>query len=149
MKEFKDKLDKKFGSLSTIINNHTNQMHNTTTTIITNYITKSQRAPHNDSHEFLQSSIHMQGIMNGLSITALEMLHRTAPTTNITRTPYNCFTFTTTGSHASKATHKCTIKDPIHLMNNTHITSHKCHSIIYIVSYYYYIIKSSHIHLFS
>ena len=39
MKEFEDKLEEKFGSLSTMINHHTDRRHEATTTTITNHTT--------------------------------------------------------------------------------------------------------------
>ena len=79
MKEFEDKLDERFGSLTTSINNHTDKKHEATTTTITNHSTNLHALLGTIAHEFQQSNIRMQGFINGLSTAAPEIMHRTAP----------------------------------------------------------------------
>ena len=78
MKEFEDKLDERFGSLSTTINNHTDKKHEETTTTITNHSTNLHALLGTIAHEFQQSNMRMQGFINGLSTAAPELMHRTA-----------------------------------------------------------------------
>ena len=79
MKEFEEKLDEKFSSLTTTINNHTDRRHDATTTTITNHSTNLHALLGTIAHKFQQSNIRMQGIITGLSTAAPELLHRSAP----------------------------------------------------------------------
>ena len=79
MKEFEDKLEEKFGSLTTTINHHTDPRHETTTTTLTNHTTNLHALLGTIAQEFQQSNIRMQGIIQGLSTITPDITHRTAP----------------------------------------------------------------------
>ena len=79
MKEFEEKLDEKFGSLTTSINTHTDHRHDTTTTTLTNHATNLHALLGTIAQEFQQSNVRMQGIITGLSTAAPDILLRTAP----------------------------------------------------------------------
>jgi hypothetical protein len=79
MKDFEEKLDEKFGSLTTNINNHTDRRLETTTATLVHHTTHLQAFLGTIAHEFQQSNLSMQGIVNGLSAAALEILQRTNP----------------------------------------------------------------------
>ena len=79
MKEFEDKLEEKFGSLTTTINHHTDQRHETTTTTLTNHTTNLHALLGTIAQEFQQSNIRMQGIIQGLSTITPDIMHRTTP----------------------------------------------------------------------
>ena len=57
MKELEDKLDEKFGSLSTTINHHTDRRHEATTTTITNHTSNLHTLLGTIAQEFQQSNI--------------------------------------------------------------------------------------------
>ena len=78
MKDFEDKLEEKFGSLTTTINHHTDRRHEATTTTITNHTTNLHALLGTMAQEFQQSNIRMQGIIQGLSTVAPDNTHRTA-----------------------------------------------------------------------
>jgi len=78
MKDFEDKLEEKFGSLSTTINHHTDRRHEATTTTITNHTTNLHALLGTIAQEFQQSNLRMQGIIQGLSTAAPDATHRTA-----------------------------------------------------------------------
>jgi hypothetical protein len=80
MKAFEDKLEEKFGSLTTNINHHTDRRHEATTTTITNHTTNLHALLGTIAQEFQQSNLRMQGIIQGLSNAAPDNMHRTAPT---------------------------------------------------------------------
>ena len=79
MQEFADKLEEKFGSLTTTINHHTDRSHEATTTTITNHTTNLHVLLGTIAQEFQQSNIRMQGIIQGLVTAAPDTTHRTAP----------------------------------------------------------------------
>jgi hypothetical protein len=79
MREFEDKLEEKFGSLTTTINHHTDRNHEATTTTITNHTTHLHALLGTIAQEFQQSNMRMQGIIQGLSTIAPDTTHRTAP----------------------------------------------------------------------
>ena len=79
IKEFEDKLEEKFGSLTTTINNHTDRRHEATTTTITNHTTNLHALLGTIAQEFQQSNLRMQGIIQGLSTITPDITHRTAP----------------------------------------------------------------------
>ena len=79
MKEFEDKLEEKFGSLTATINHHTDRRHEATTTTITNYTTNLHMLLGTIAQEFQQSNLRMQSIIQGLSTAAPDIMHRTAP----------------------------------------------------------------------
>jgi hypothetical protein len=76
MKELEDKLDKKFGTLTTTINNHTDRRHESTTATITHHTNNLQALFGTIAHELQQSNLRMQGLVNGLSAAAPEILQR-------------------------------------------------------------------------
>ena len=76
MKELEDKLDEKFGTLSTTINNHTDRRHEGTTATITHHTNHLQALFGTIAHELQQSNLRMQGLVKGLSTAAPEILHR-------------------------------------------------------------------------
>ena len=76
MKELEDKLDEKFGTLTTTINTHTDRRHEGTTATITHHTNNLQALFSTIAHELQQSNLRMQGLVNGLSTAAPEMLHR-------------------------------------------------------------------------
>ena len=78
MKDFEDKLEEKFGSLTTTINHHTDRRHEATTTTLTNHTTNLHTLLGTIAQEFQQSNIRMQGIIQGLSNVAPDTMHRTA-----------------------------------------------------------------------
>ena len=78
IREFEEKLDEKFGSLTTTINSHTDRRHETTTTTITNHTTNLHALLGTMAQEFQQSNVRMQNIIHGLSTAAPEIIHRTA-----------------------------------------------------------------------
>ena len=79
MRDFEDKLEERFGSLTTTINHHTDQRHETTTTTLTNHATNLHTLLGTIAQEFQQSNIRMQGIIQGLSTITPDTTHRTAP----------------------------------------------------------------------
>ena len=79
MKEFEDKLEEQFGTLTTTINIHTDRRLETTMTTIFHHTTHHQSLLGTIAHEFQQSNIQMQGLVNGLSAAAPELLQRTTP----------------------------------------------------------------------
>ena len=79
IKELEEKLDEKFGTLTTSINHHTDRRHDATTTTLTNHSNNLHALLGTIALEFQQSNIRMQGIINGLSTVAPDMLLRTAP----------------------------------------------------------------------
>ena len=79
IKEFEDKLEEKFGSLTTSINHHTDRRHETTTTTITNHTTNLHALLGTIAQEFQLSNIRMQGIIQGLSTAAPATLRQSAP----------------------------------------------------------------------
>jgi hypothetical protein len=79
MKEFEDKLEEKFGTLTTTINTHTDRRLETTMTTIVHHTTHLQSLLGTIAHEFQQSNIRMQGLVNGISAAAPELLQRTMP----------------------------------------------------------------------
>ena len=79
MKEFEEKLDEKFGSLSTTINHHTDRRHEAITTTLTTHSTNLHALLGTIAQEFQQSNFRMQGLIHGLSTAAPDMLHRIIP----------------------------------------------------------------------
>ena len=79
MKELEDKLEEKFGTLTTTINNHTDRRFEATTATITHHTANLQALFGTIAHEFQQSNLRMQGIVNGLSTAAPEIFQRTTP----------------------------------------------------------------------
>ena len=79
MKEFEDKLEEKFGTLTTTINTHTDRRLETTMTTIVHHTTHLQSLLGTIAQEFQQSNIRMQGLVNGLSAAAPDLLQRTIP----------------------------------------------------------------------
>ena len=78
MKEFEDKLDEKFCTLTTTINTHTDRRLEVAMATITHHTNNLQALFGAITHEFQQSNIRMQGLVNGLSAAALEILQRSA-----------------------------------------------------------------------
>ena len=78
MKEFEDKLDEKFGTLTTTINTNTDRRHESTTATITHHTNNLQALFGTIAHELQQSNIRMQGLVNGLATAAPEILQRSA-----------------------------------------------------------------------
>ena len=76
MKELEDKLDEKFGTLTTTINTHTDRRHESTTATITHHTNNLQVLFGTIAHEIQQFNLRMQGLVNGLSNAAPEILHR-------------------------------------------------------------------------
>jgi hypothetical protein len=76
MKELNDNLDEKFGTLTTTINNHMDRKHESTTATITQHTNNLQALFGTIAHELQQSNLRMQGLINGLSAAAPEMLQR-------------------------------------------------------------------------
>ena len=76
MKELETKLDEKFETLITTINNHTDRRLETTTTTLTHHSANLQALFGTIAHEFQQSNIRMQGLVNGLSTAAPEIFQR-------------------------------------------------------------------------
>ena len=74
MKELEDKLDEKFGTLTTTINTHTDRRHESTTATITHHTNNLQALFGTIAHELQQSNLRMQGLVNGLSTAALPPL---------------------------------------------------------------------------
>ena len=79
IKEFEDKLEEKFGSLTTSINHHTDRRHKTTTITITNHTTNLHTLLGTIAQEFQLSNIRMQGIIQGLSTATPATLRQSAP----------------------------------------------------------------------
>ena len=79
MKELEDKLEEKFGTLTTTINTHTDRRFETTMTIIVHHTTHLQSLLGTIAQEFQQSNIRMQGLVNGLSAAVPDLLQRTIP----------------------------------------------------------------------
>ena len=79
MRELEDKLDEKFCTLSTTITTHTERSLEATTATLTHHTSHLQALLGTIAHEFQQSNLRMQGIVNGLSAAAPELLQRTAP----------------------------------------------------------------------
>ena len=79
MREFEDKFDKKFGTLTTTINTHTDRRLEATTATIVHHTSHLQVLLGTIAHEFQQSNIRMQGLVNGLSAAAPEILQRSIP----------------------------------------------------------------------
>ena len=79
MKDFEDKLDEKFGTLTTTINNHTDPRLETTTATIIHHTTHLQALLGTIAHEFQQSNTRMQGLVNGLTAAAPDIMQRTIP----------------------------------------------------------------------
>ena len=79
MKEFKDKLDEKFCTLSTSINTHADRRLEATTATITHHTNNLQALFGIIVHKFQQSNLRMQGLVNGLSVVTPDILQRTAP----------------------------------------------------------------------
>ena len=77
LKEFEEKLDEKFCTLSTNINTHTERNLEATTTTLTHHTSNLQTILGTIAQEFHQSNLRMQGIVNGLSAAAPELLQRT------------------------------------------------------------------------
>ena len=78
MRKFEDKLEEKFGSLTTTINHHTDRRHEATSTTITNHTTNLHALLGTIAQEFQQSNVCMQGIIQGLSTVATDTIHQTA-----------------------------------------------------------------------
>ena len=76
MRDFEDKLDEKFGTLTTNINTHTDRRHEGTTATITHHTNNLQALFGTIAHELQQSNLRMQGLVNGLSTAAPEILQR-------------------------------------------------------------------------
>ena len=74
MKELEDKLDEKFGTLTTTINAHTDRRHEGTTATITHHTNNLQALFGTIAHELQQSNLRMQGLVNGLSTATLPPL---------------------------------------------------------------------------
>jgi len=92
MKELEEKLDEKFDTLTTSINTHTDRRIEETTTTLTHHTNNLQALLGTIAHEFQQSNLRMQGIVNGLSAATPELLQRvTTPPPpqgyNMTATP--------------------------------------------------------------
>ena len=79
IKDLEEKLDEKFGILTTSINSHTDRRLEVTTATITHHTNHLQALLGTIAQEFQQSNLRIQGIMNGLSVAAPEILQRTAP----------------------------------------------------------------------
>ena len=79
MKDLEEKLDEKFGTLTTSINSHTDRRLEVTTATITHHTNHLQALLGTIAHEFQQSNLRMQGIVNGLSVAAPEIFQRTTP----------------------------------------------------------------------
>ena len=79
MKEFEDKLEEKFGTLTTAINTHTDRRLETTVATIVYHTTHLQSLLGTIAHEFQQSNTRMQGLVNGISAAAPELLQRNIP----------------------------------------------------------------------
>ena len=79
MKDFEDKLDEKFGTLSTSINTHTDMRLETSTATIVHHTSHLQALLGTIAHEFQQSNLRMQGLVNGLAAAAPELIQRTIP----------------------------------------------------------------------
>ena len=126
MKEFEDKLEEKFGSLTTTINHHTDQRHETTTTTITNHTTNLHVLLGTIAQEFQQSNLRMQGIIQGLSTATPDIKHRTAPPPTPQGPHMTALPLPIQPPRTSKTTLKCTIKDPTPLMDSAHIDYPKC-----------------------
>ena len=67
IKELEDKLDEKFGTLTTTINTHTDCRHEGTTATITHHTNNLQALFGTIAQELQQSNLRMQGLVNGLS----------------------------------------------------------------------------------
>ena len=87
LKEFEDKLDENFCTLSTNINTHTERRLEATTTTLAHHTSNLQALLGTIAQEFQQSNLRMQGIVNGLSAAAPELLQRTTPQGFNTTTP--------------------------------------------------------------
>lgn len=79
MKEWEEKLDEKFGSLTTSINHNTDLRHDATTSTLTNHSNHLHALLGTIAQEFQQSNIRMQGIITGLSTAAPDVIQRSAP----------------------------------------------------------------------
>ena len=79
IRELEDKLDEKFSTLSTTITTHTERSLEATTTTLTHHTSHLQVLLGTIAHDFQQSNLRMQGIVNGLSAAAPELLQRAAP----------------------------------------------------------------------
>jgi hypothetical protein len=125
MKEFEDKLDVKFETLTTTINTHTDRKHEGTTATITHHTNNLQALFGTIAQELQQSNLRMQGLVNGLANAAPEILQRaTLPplphgyNTTVQSLPFQA-------PRASTTTHKYITKDTIHLMNSDHPRHHQ------------------------
>ena len=79
MKALEEKLDEKFCTLSTTITTHTERSLEATTATLTHHTSNLQALLGTIAQEFHQSNLRMQGLVNGLSAAAPELLQRTAP----------------------------------------------------------------------
>ena len=125
MRELEDKLDENFSTLSTTITTHTERSLKGTTATLTHHTSHLQALLDTIAHEFQQSNLRMQGIVNGLSAAAPELLQRTAP-------PPIPQSFNATTSPLSlqvppgfPTNHQYTIKDLAHIMYRGPLVYHK------------------------
>ena len=79
MKDFEEKLEEKFGTLTTTINSHTDRRLESTVATIVHHTTHLQSLLGTIAHEFQQSNIRMQRLVNGISAAAPELLQRSNP----------------------------------------------------------------------
>ena len=125
MKELEEKLDEKFGSLTTSINHNTDLRYDATTNSLTNHSNHLHTLLGTIAQEFQQNNIRMQGIITGLSTAAPDVLQRSAPSPTphgLHRMPHR---FHFKPHRASKAIHQCIHKDHTHSMDSNHIAFHK------------------------
>ena len=139
IREFKEKLDEKFDSLSTTINSRTDRRYETTTTTITNHTTNLHALLGTMAQKFQQSNVRMQSIIYGLSTAAPDIIHCNAK-------PSTSHGFHTIApplplqAHPDfNATHKFTTKAPIHSMNSSPIEYHKWfpYLLCFVLIFYY------------
>ena len=79
MKDFEEKLEEKFGTLTTSINEHTDRKIETTTASIAHHTSHLQALLGTIAHEFQQSNLRMQGLVNGLAAAAPDIIQRSVP----------------------------------------------------------------------
>ena len=79
MKAFEDKLDEKFCTLSTTVTTHTERSLEASTATLIHHTSNLQAFLGTIAQEFHQSNLRMQGIVNGISAAAPELLQRATP----------------------------------------------------------------------
>ena len=77
MKELEDKLEEKFGTLTTNINTHTERRLEASTATIVHHTNHLQALLGTIAHEFQQSNARMQGLVHSLATAAPEIIQRT------------------------------------------------------------------------